>query len=172
MLRIVDETLNRLRNGEDLKVVRESYRSQSQLSEGFRIYNDELEKKIAENRLSLAAVSKDLDQATGALDQLNREKQDLTKDVESLRSEKAGLQEDIENKRVEIQSLDDKAEALQKRNFTQNIVTRLSESVDLNGPEVWRVLESVDARARLEEEIDLKRNVKDQVEREVSRSTS
>jgi len=118
---------------------------------------DEQQEEIEKTRSDLANAKRDL-----------AEKQELTQDIGSLRTEKASLQKDIDNKRAESGSLCDKVEELQKRGFTQTIATRLSESVDLNGPKVWNVLESVDARNRLLDEIDTKQVAKEQLESEVS----
>ena len=130
MLRIADEVSIRLRDGEEPDKVRGSYRSQSQVSEGFRLYINEQEKKIRETRADLATAEEELEQTNSTCDRVQREKKELIKDVESLSSEKALLQKDVGDKRVELESLREGVEVLRKRGFTQNIVTRLKR---LNG---------------------------------------
>jgi hypothetical protein len=168
VLRIADEVFNRLKNGEDPDSVRRSYRSQSQVSEGFRLYIDYQEKKMRETCPELAAAEEKLRQTTIMYDRKTQEKKELTEDVSSLRSEKAGLQKDVDEKRAEFKSLCKGVETLQKRGFNQSIMTRISESVDLNGPEVWRVLENTAERARLQEEIEICKRTKEEVECDVS----
>jgi DNA repair exonuclease SbcCD ATPase subunit len=156
-LRIADEVLIRLRDRESVGEVRRSYRSSSEVCKGFQKYMDELQEEIERARGDLTDAERKL-----------AEKQEMTKDVEDLRAEKAGLQRDVNNKRAELDSYVERVEELRKRGFTESIVTRLSETVSLNGQEVWRVLEHVEERARLEEEIDNNRKIRDQVKREVS----
>ncbi len=167
-MRIAEEVSNRLRNGEDPGTIRESYRSQSQVSEGFRLYLGEQENKIRKTRTELTATKEELEQTTDASHKKQLEKNELAKEVEGLKSEKDSLRNDVDDKRAEYELLRSRAEALQKRGFTQEIMTRLEEVSKLSGPEVWRTLQSLEERSRLDEEIAAKLKTKIQVEREIS----
>ena len=167
-MRIAEGVFNRLRNGEEPDAVRATYRSQSQVCEGFRLYIDEQEKQIRESRADLAIAKEELEQTNSTHDRVRWETEELNKDVEGLRSETVHLQKIVKDKCVELEFLREGVEALRKRGFTQDVVTLIAESVDLNGPEVWRVLERIEGRARLDEEIETKRNTKDQRAREAA----
>jgi hypothetical protein len=168
VLRIADEALNRLRNGEDPKIVRESYRSQSQVTEGFRLYLAEQQKQLEEKRANLINVDTEKDKVTTIHNHLLQEKKELANDVDSLKTQKTNLRKDVDETRIELDSLREETDVLRKRGYTESITHRLAESVDLNGSEVWRILESVEVRAKLTEEIDIKRNEKEQNEREAT----
>ena len=116
-MRIADEVVSRLKNGEGPDTVRASYRSQSQVFEGFRLYIDEQEKKIREIRFNLFNSEEELKQTNNMRDLAQREKKDLTKDVDVLRSENTRLQKDVDDKRAELEALRKAVEALQKRGF-------------------------------------------------------
>jgi hypothetical protein len=146
----------------------EAIGANQQVSEGVQPFINTQEKEMEETRINLTAGQEELKRVSTGCNQLKREKDELTKDFDSLRTEKVGLRKDVDGTRAEFESFREGFEALRNRGFTQDIVTRLADSVTLNGPEVWRVLESVDDRARLEDEIAIKRKLKDQVEREVS----
>jgi hypothetical protein len=156
-LNIADEVLERLRNGEPADEIRPDYRSSSEVCKGFQMYLTEVPERIEKARSDLAKIEREL-----------VEKRELSQGVDALKTEKSALEEDVNNLLRELESLQAGAKELNSRGFNQAIVNRLSQSISLNGSEVWHVLESIDARKRLTEELKTRQSAKERVESETS----
>ena len=167
-MRIKDEVFERLKNGEDPGKIRDDYRSRSQVSEGFRRYADFMEEKVGKLRTALVEAKSVKEQEVEKVSHAQREMKSLISEVEKLKDQKVGLKQEVNFQSAKLRSLHCDVEKLEKRDFTQTIVARLTESVKLNGPEVWQVLQSLEDRNRLNEEISAKKETKSILDRELS----
>ena len=143
-MKVWQELLQRLRNGEALEVIRRDCRSDSQFAKAIRIYNDEMSSKAEKIRKARLGEEQNLTEAENKNKRIRAENSEIEKEGQNLRIEKQQLSTEIQRAKEIVDTIKAEAESLEKAGFTSELMEIVKKSWVKNGNEALSVLRDLD----------------------------
>ena len=139
-MKVYEEILQRLRNGEPLEQVRKNYRSAFQFVMVLRIYSEELSAESERRREALKQEKAWLKEAVADRKQIGAEKKLLETDVHELREERKALTIEVQSLRREADEHKTAVAKLETQGYTKKVMARLKHTSVKNEDEALLVL--------------------------------
>ena len=166
-MKVWQELLQRLRNGEALEVIRRDCRSDSQFAKAIRIYNDEMSSKAEKIRKARLGEEQNLTEAENKNKRIRAENSEIEKEGQNLRIETQELSTENQRAKEIVDTIKAEAESLEKAGFTSELMEIVKKSWVKNGNEALSVLRDLDRAVELRvevqnlsaKEIELKRSL-------------
>ena len=153
MLTYKAEIMEMLRNNVPVKEIREKFRSRSMLYECLTDYLLELADKVEETRNATRQEQTKLQETKTKREQLTSETGSLQNHVKSLNSKKESLTDAVASLHKVREALQKNVKKFRERGFTPEVLNKLREAKDIDGPELHDLLQRREKRAELKEEV-------------------
>jgi hypothetical protein len=148
------EIMEMLRNNVPVKEIREKFRSRSILYECLTDYLLELADKVEETRNASRQEQTKLQETKTKREQLTSETESLQNDVKSLNSKKESLTDEVASLHKVHGALQKNVRKFRERGFTPEVLNKLREAKDIDGPELRDLLQCREKRDKLSMQVD------------------
>jgi predicted nucleic acid-binding Zn-ribbon protein len=150
---IRDEILQDLRNGMPWDEVKRKYSSQSQMYEAFRIFSEEMEKRLNEGRENLRKVQEKLSKANDDFQSVQSKKTKVADEVAKLRQERDQLKAEVGNMTEKRDQLCLEVKRLKKEGYTPEILKKLKLADAKSGLELLSRVQTAEKHDELQSEV-------------------